>query len=181
MKFKYLLLVLLLFSSQIMADDKGLIIRTSKIYKNASSSSAVVGQIKSGTKVDIIESKSGWKQIFFVKKSLTGWIRSYQVRTGFSAEAENTKKDSGSGGFLFGLASISRSVTSLFKSDKNAKASSTTTATIGVRGLSEAELKTVKPDLNELKKMKLYVSSVNRVDVFVRKGQLTARKVKALK
>jgi len=164
-----------------MADDKGLIIRTSKIYKNASNSSTVVGQIKSGTKVDIIESKSGWKQIFFVKKSLTGWVRSYQVRTGFADETENTKKDSGSGGFLSGLASISRSVTSLFKSNKNAKASSATTATIGVRGLSEAELKAAKPDLNELKKMKLYVSSSNRVDVFARKGLLIAHDVKALR
>ncbi len=164
-----------------MANDKGLIVRTSKIYNNSSSSSSVVGQIKSGTKVDIIESRSGWKRVFFVDKSLTGWVRSYQVRAGFAAETESTKKDSGPGGFLSGLASISRSVTSLFKSDNNTKASSATTATIGVRGLSEAELEAAKPDLNELKKMKLYVSSVNRVDAFARKGQLTAREVKAPK
>ncbi len=105
------------------------------------------------------------------------------MRTGFSTEAKKTKEDSGSGGFFSGLASISRKVTSIFKSDGDSSASggSNAVATIGVRGLSEAELKAAKPDLDELKKMKLYVSSANRVDVFARKGKLIARKVRLLK
>ncbi len=162
-----------------MASEKGLIVRVSKIYNHATVSSRVVGKIESGTQVDILDSKTGWKLIFHVEKSLTGWVRNYQLRKETAAKVAKTEEDSESGGFFSGLASISRKVTSLFDSDSDNTGGSTT-ATIGVRGLSEAELKAARPDLNELNKMKRYVSSSKRVNDFVRKGRLRARDVSLL-
>ena len=162
-----------------MASEKGLIVRPSKIYNHATSSSKSVGKINPGSSVDIIDSKSGWKRIFYVEESLTGWVRSYQIRTGTAAVVAKDKEDSESGGFFSGLASISRQVSRLFNSDR-VNASNSRTATMGVRGLSEAELKAAKPDLNELNKMKQYVSSPNRVNDFVREGHLGALDVSLL-
>ena len=53
----------------------------------------------------------------------------------------------------------------------------TPVATIGVRGLSESEIKTAKADMRELKRMRKFSSDKKRMKDFINKGNLTARKV----
>lgn len=189
-KFLPIIFLSLIYSSQILAKDKGIVIRTSTVYLNASAGSTVVGKLESGTEVDILDSRSGWKLIFHVDGTLTGWVRRYQLRTGHSRSLSRDK-ESDEGGFMSGLAAISRSVSSFFSPDDDASKSSSVTATLGVRGrssvatlgvrgLSESDLKAAKPNPQELEKLKLYGSSANRVERFAVDGKLRARDVSML-
>ena len=83
--------------------------------------------------------------------------------------------DSDSRGFLSGLASFSRKASSFFKSDSPAENSAT--ATIGVRGLSEDEIKGAEADFAEFEKMQGFASGKERSAGFARKGGLSALKV----
>lgn len=188
MKVLFLVLLLVVFPSQLLADEKGYILRTVKLYKNPVGSSKVIGQLKSGARVDIIDTKSGWRLVFHPDKTLTGWVRQYQLRTGTAAEFEKAEKESDSGGFLSGLLSITRRVTG-FLNTENGTANNTATlgvrgrpatATLGVRGLSESQLQAAKPNIEELRKMKQYASSMSRIDSFVSKGKLRVKNVKLL-
>lgn len=185
-----LLFVSAVFSSQLLANEKGRVIRTSKVYFDASGLSPVVGEIESGTEVDILESRSGWKLVFYADGSLTGWVRRYQIRSGFTG-VTGTNKQSDSGGFISGLAAISRGVSSFFDSDDDSASSAATATlgvrgrssvvTLGVRGLSESDLKAAKPNQEELKKMKMFASTASRVDSFAVVGKLQVRDVEPLK
>ena len=83
--------------------------------------------------------QGGWKEIFADEKAILGWVRSYQVREGNFEPTVQTESKSDSRGFLAGLASFSRRASGFFKSSSGRTSSGT--ATIGVRGLSEEEIK----------------------------------------
>jgi len=112
---------------------------------------------------------------------MTGWVRSYQVREGSYVQPETTvETEEDDRGFLAGLASLSRKASGFF-SGGNSSAGSARTATIGVRGLSEEEIKNAKPDLVELEKMQGFGSNKSRMAGFVSAGKLSALKVKHIK
>lgn len=188
MKVLSFLLLFVIFSPQLLAEDKGYILRTTNLYKNPVGSSAVVGQLKSGTRVDVIDRKSGWRLVFHADKTLTGWVRRYQLRTGTAAEFEQAEKETDSGSFLSGLLSITRKVTGFLNTEDKSSNNTATLgvrgrsapATIGVRGLSESQLKAAKPNFEQLQKMKLYASSENRINRFAINGKLRARNVELL-
>jgi hypothetical protein len=119
--------------------------------------------------------QGGWKEIFSDQESIVGWVRSYQVRAAESAPVIQDESASDSRGFLAGLTSFSRKASSFFKSDD--RNTSSGTATIGVRGLSEEEIKTAQADFVEFEKMKQFASSRQRAASFSRQGGLTAIKV----
>jgi hypothetical protein len=62
----------------------------------------------------------------------------------------------------------------------DSSSTSSGTATIGVRGLSEAELKSARPDLEELAKMQQYASNQSRMKKFKQGGHLNTNDVKHL-
>jgi hypothetical protein len=90
--------------------------------------------------------------------------------------AAETESEPDSRGFLSGLASLSRKASGFFNTSSSATSSGT--ATIGVRGLSEEELRAAKPDPDEFKKMLGFASNETRLAVFARSGNLEARQVK---
>ncbi len=170
--------MLLLFSITSALAEEGIIIQLAPVYAEASSASDRVGRIEAGTKVSVFERQGGWKLIFSDQKSLTGWVRSYQVRSGYYAEAPKVESDSDSRGFLAGLASFSRQASSFFGlGGSNANQNNDRTATIGVRGLSEEEIKNAVPDFEELEKLNQYASDTRRVSAVSSEGQLGARQV----
>jgi hypothetical protein len=73
------------------------------------------------------------------------------------------------------LASFSRKASSFFKSDRSATSSGT--ATIGVRGLSEDEIKTAQADFAEFEKMQRFASNGKRAGSFARQGKLSSTRV----
>ena len=160
-----------------MADQQGIIVRQAPVHADASSLSQRIGQLAAGSRVKIFGRNGGWEEVFSEQSEIVGWVRSYQVREGDYTEPtviEEAEEDSR--GFLSGLASLSRKASRFFSSDSSSTSSGT--ATIGVRGLSEAEIKSAKPDLEELSKMQQYASNQSRMKKFRQSGHLRANDVK---
>lgn len=181
---RQLFLVLIVFctsSAPLLATEKGVVVRIAKVYSNASSNEESIGHLAAGTSVSVFSRAGGWKEVYAEKQQIIGWVRSYQVREGYSVETETgIETETDSRGFLSGLASISRQVSGFFGNSTTTSTSSGT-ATIGVRGLSEEQIRNAKPDLQELKKMKGFASNESRLKTFVATGGLSAQKVKHLK
>jgi hypothetical protein len=157
------------------AGQQGTIVRQAAVYSEASAAAPRVGQIDAGARVSLFDRKGGWQEIFSEEKAITGWVRAYQVRQGDfgAAVASDSKEDSR--GFLAGLASFSRKASGFFRQDSGVTSSGT--ATIGVRGLSEAEIRSAQADFDELQKMEQFASSKNRARGFASAGGLKASKV----
>jgi hypothetical protein len=108
--------------------------------------------------VSIFSRQGGWKEIFSEQHSIIGWVRGYQVREGSAAPVVETTNEA-----------------SFFKSDRSATSSGT--ATIGVRGLSEDEIKTAQADFAEFEKMQRFASNGKRAGSFARQGKLSSTRV----
>lgn len=152
-----------------------MIVRLATVYADASSVSGRVGQMPAGSKVSVFERQGGWKQIFSDEKAILGWVRGYQVREASQLPVADVKTEPDSRGFLSGLATLSRKASGFFKNSGGSTSSST--ATIGVRGLSESEIKSAKPDFEQLAKMKTFASSSKRMVEFRRQGRLQAQSI----
>jgi len=170
---------LLLFSIIPVSAEEGIIIRMSTVYSKANSSSDRVARIGAGGEVNIFERQGGWKLIFSNEKALTGWVRSYQVRSGYYTEAPVVENKTDSRGFLARLASFSRKASSFFGAGSST--GNTQTATIGVRGLSEEEIRSAVPDFEELEKMHQHASNLQRMPAFSSDGKLVARRIAHLR
>jgi hypothetical protein len=170
---------LLFLPAPSMADQQGIIVRQATVHADASSVSQRVGQLAAGSRVKIFGRNGGWKEVFSEQAEIVGWVRSYQVREGdYTEPAVIEEAEEDSRGFLAGLASLSRKASRFFSSDSSSTSSGT--ATIGVRGLSEAELKSARPDLEELAKMQQYASNQSRMKKFKQSGHLNANEVRHL-
>ena len=169
------LLLCLLVVIPVFAGEDAIVVRQAVVYAKASSTSARVGQIDAGSRVSVFGRKGGWKEIFSEEKAIVGWVRSYQVREGDYAPAVQSDTGSDSRGFLAGLASFSRKASRFFAGDD--RGTSSGTATIGVRGLTEAEIKSAVADPAELEKMKRFTSNSKRAAGFARQGELKAQKI----
>ncbi len=172
------LLILTFFTVPAAANPQGVIVRLATVHAEASSSSERLGQISAGTQVSIFGRTGGWKEIFSEQKSILGWVRSYQVREGKLSQQSQVKAEEDSRGFLAGLASFSRKASRFFS--PGGSSASSGTATIGVRGLSEAEIKSAKPNLEELAKMKQFASNKARLKSFRQQGSLSTNEVEYL-
>lgn len=171
---------LLLLLSPPLAAEEGVIVREAKVFADTSSSARQVGTIRAGTRVSIFSRKGGWEEIFAEQDELIGWVRSFQVRAGNYAPQVEPDTEPDSRGFLSGLAAFSRKASRFF-SPGDSNSSSSGTATIGVRGLSEAEIKSAKPDPEEFEKMQGFASSQQRMARFQLDGQLSANEVEHFK
>ncbi|MGD8349874.1 MAG: SH3 domain-containing protein, partial [Gammaproteobacteria bacterium] len=171
--------VLLLLGSPLLASESGVIVRDAPVYADADSSARKVGRIDAGTRVNIFSRRGGWEEIFAEGENLVGWVRSYQVRGGKYAPPVETGAETDSRGFLSGLAAFSRKASRFFSS--SSQGSNSSTATIGVRGLSEEEINSARPDPAEFVKMQGYASNQQRMARFQLEGQLSVNQVKHLK
>jgi len=122
---KALLLLVLLAALPASAAQVGTITRQADLRSSPFSDGKTVTMLKQGTSVEVIKRVGGWYQ---VKVSGTeGWVRMWLLRfTGTAA--------TGSGSSTLAVLQSGRA------------GSTYTTATTGVRGLSEEELKNAKPD-----------------------------------
>ncbi len=174
-----LFFVLLLPGSPLLANQDGIVVRAATLYAGASRGSERIGRIDAGTPVTIFGRKGGWQEIYSEKKALVGWVRTYEVREIDSAAPPQAEARSDSRGFLAGLATFSRKASRFFGGGNSNTGSGT--ATIGVRGLSEAELKSAQPDLLELERMRGFASNAERSARFGRDGELRTHEIKYLK
>ncbi|MCK5667383.1 MAG: hypothetical protein KAI17_28040 [Thiotrichaceae bacterium] len=167
-----LIIIIYCISISNVAAETATVVSDSSLYQRPAVQSSIVQQIKAGTTANIDSRLGGWKQISF--NDISGWVRSYQVRSG---NYSYIKQEQNSGGFFSGLASLSRKASGLFTSNNKKGYSFQNTATIGVRGLSEEQIKNAKADLNELKKMETFRSSRKNSKKYAKQGHLKAIKV----
>jgi hypothetical protein len=173
--FLRILLLFLLPGTAAPADQQGIVVRQAMVYADANSASNQLGNIPAGATVSIFKREGGWQEIYSEERSMIGWVRSYQVRAGaYNSQVVSAKKEDPRG-FLSGLAAFSRKASGFFTQDGTVTSSST--ATIGVRGLSETEINSAQADFAELEKMKKYASNRKRMSSFVAAGGLKASKV----
>lgn len=178
-RFSWFLLLILLADPLSAAEQQGVIVREARVYAEPGVGARQVGTIRAGTRVNLFGRKGGWEEIFAEREEIIGWIRSYQVRAGDYAPQVEAGTEPDSRGFLSGLAVFSRKASRFFSGDEGG--SSSGTATIGVRGLSEAEIKSAKPNAAEFARMQEYASNKKRSKRFTKEGQLKAQKVKHIK
>lgn len=164
-------LLLLVHASVVLATDATIISDTA-LYQRPSIQSNIIQQLGAGTFVTIDSRQGGWKKIS-VDKTRQGWVRSYRVRSGTLKVSQQEQE---SGGFFSSLASLSRKASGLFSSKKK-DYSFQRTATIGVRGLSEEQIKNAQPDVKELNKMETFRSNKSVASNFARQGKLAAAKI----
>lgn len=174
-----ILVLLLLLGPSSAAEQQGVIVREARVYADASPASRQVGTIRAGTRVSLFGRRGGWEEIFAEQQELIGWIRSYEVRAGNYAPQVEADEQPDSRGFLSGLAAFSRKASRFFSPGDSGSNSST--ATIGVRGLSEEEIRAARPNAAELAKMQGFASSQQRVSRFAAEGRLAAKDVAHLK
>lgn len=171
-----LFILLPLLFAPVHADEQGVVVRLAPVHASASVSSDRIGQLSAGTRVSLFSREGGWQEIFSEDPALTGWVRIYQVRGGsYAAQPQVVEKAEDSRGFLAGLASFSRKASGYFTQDSGTTSSGT--ATIGVRGLSESEIKSAKADFEELEKMEKFASKTRRMGRFTSEGELQASQV----
>lgn len=164
---------LLLFHASIVLAEKATVITDTAMYQRPSIQSTIVQQLQAGTPVRVDARSGGWKKIS-IDNSHQGWVRSYRVRSGTLKVSPQEQK---SGGFFSSLASLSRKASGLFSSNKK-DYSFQRTATIGVRGLSEEQIKNAQPDIHELNKMETFRSNKSVAMKYARQGKLAAAKIK---
>ena len=165
----------LLASVTAQAEQGGIIVRKATVYAEATSASAIVARVDAGLRVSVFSRKGGWNEIYSEDEGIIGWVRVYQVRQGDIADTSVTTEKEDSRGFLAGLATFSRKASGFFRQDSGATSSGT--ATIGVRGLSEVEIESAQADFIELETLQGFASQSKRMSGFSTAGQLKAVKV----
>jgi len=170
-----ILLGLLLVILPVQAGQQGTIVRQAPVFTQASSNTPHIGNLRAGTHVAMLERNGGWQEIYAQEQGITGWIRTFQVRQGDLSSTIIAADSEDSRGFLSGLAAFSRKASGFFSQDTEVTSSGT--ATIGVRGLSEMEINSATADYDELKKMKGYASKRKRMKKFTVAGNLKSSKV----
>lgn len=175
-----IILTLVLPPVSLAADQQGVIVRSATVYQEANAASTRMGRIAAGSRVSIFSRSGGWKEIYSEEKSVIGWIRGYQVREGDFTQAVEAQAEPDSRGLLSGLAAFSRKASSFFNFGSSSTSTSSGTATIGVRGLSEQQIKSAEPDPEELKRMLRFASNADRVARFQSDGKLNDRDVNYL-
>lgn len=137
------------------AEQSSYTVRSTEIKQQPFSDAATVARLNQNTSVNIVKRQGGWVRI--TSKSGNGWVRMLSLRS-----SSATKR--GDSGFQ-SLFNIGRSGSSGF------------TVATGVRGLSEEDLKSAKPDTRELEKLQNYAVNKVRAERFARDARLKSQQL----
>jgi hypothetical protein len=178
--------ILLVLTAAIAAPLSGVIVRTAMLKDNPAFDAKSLTTLSPGAKVNVLERQGGWQKVNLQASSnVQGWVRTYEVRTDIDpGKNPSVVKSKGSDdGVLGGLAGLSRASTGLFGSNRGKSGNernSDMVATIGVRGLSEEDLKKAKPAPVELAKMIQYSADAEAAKQYAQAGELQSQSVETL-
>ena len=162
----------------------GVIVRTAALKDNASFTAKTLTSLAPGARVNVMERQGGWQNVSLqASPNVKGWVRTYEVRTNIEpGENPTVVKNKGSDeGVLGGLAGLSRASAGLFGNRNDAaRNNSNMTATIGVRGLSEEDLKNAKPSPTEFAKLMQYGVDAETARQYAKAGELKSQTVEPL-
>jgi hypothetical protein len=148
---------LLLAPAIALAGEAGYASRDVELRAEAAGGSAVVGKVAKGDKLEILAEQRAWSRV--KAGSATGWTLSFYVMKGEPAPERRMGRRLGE---LFSLGTERRSET---------------TATIGIRGLDEEQLKSAQYNEQELKRMEALSVPRAEGDAFAKRGQLAPLEV----
>ncbi|MBV8464882.1 MAG: SH3 domain-containing protein [Burkholderiales bacterium] len=117
-----------------------------------------ISDLPANASLEIVARQGAWMQVK-TQDGKTGWVKMLSVKVGTG----ETKAGSNGAGLL--------SLASAFKTG-----SSGTTATTGVKGLSEEDLQNAQPNPAELAKLEAFGVSADDAAKFAKVGKLTAQK-----
>ena len=163
--------------------SNALVIRTAMLKSGPSFGTRTVTVLPVGTGVETGTRVGGWQKVTVISgpAEQSGWLRTYQLRNDIATTpALVSQKSDSKRGVLSGLDSLSRSTSALFGRRELEGNSGNMTATIGVRGLSEADLKNASPNAVELQQLKVNAVSDRSALQFAQTGGLKAEKIKEL-
>lgn len=151
-----------------LAQDAAFTNRATELKEKAAFEAVVLIPLPADTPVKVLARSSGWTRVEVNGK--TGWVRVFHLRFPASVEAGSSSSSSSSGGFLGGLGS------SLGFGGKP-KQDGTKLATVGIRGLSEEDMKNANPNPEALKKMQSYRVDKASAERFAKDGKLVTASV----
>lgn len=162
MKIRIALTALLgLLAGQAWAADSGVMLKEETLRATASGTAKSVGTIGKGSAVEILARQGGWTQVRHAGKS--GWVRLLSVRKGASSQTD-------AGAEVAGALAIG---TTRYDPSR-------VTATAGLRGLNEEELRAARFDPGQLQMLDGYAAGASDARQFAAAGGLQARSVKYL-
>lgn len=153
--------------------DTAISVRATVLRAGTNQASAVVADLAENTAVDVFERERVWVRVAAsgVENAPTGWVRFTELRFGGAGT-----QTAGQGG---GFAGFSRSVSGFLSGFRGRTSShKTATSTIGIRGLTVADLSAAQPDAAALGVIDAYATSPADAEQFAGVGGLTARDVR---
>ncbi|MBL8518500.1 MAG: SH3 domain-containing protein [Betaproteobacteria bacterium] len=136
--------------------------RATELKSDPRADSPTVASLPRETPIVDLGRSSGWIRVQTGDKK-TGWVRSFHV-----SMKGNISESSSGGGFLSGI-------TGLFAPVRREQPK--TISTVGIRGLSEEEMKNAKPNPAEFNKMKSYAVSKADAQAAAQRARLNPQTV----
>lgn len=165
------------------AGQSAVVVRDAQVKAGPAFGARTSGTAAAGSRVVLGTRFGGWQQVTLLpERDIEGWLRVYQVRTDIENPEVLVKGDDNEeSGALSGLAAVSRRSTSLFgRREMDRHEGGGLTATIGIRGLSEADLADARPDTGQLKRLKENAVGIADVRRYAQRIGLKSRKIKPL-
>jgi hypothetical protein len=134
--------------------------RATELKDKAALEAVVIVPLPAETPVKVLARSSGWTKVEVNGK--TGWVRVFHLRFPATVEAGSS---SSSGSFLGGLFAA------------KPRQEGTKLATVGIRGLSEEDMKNASPNPEALKKMQAWRVDKASAERFAKDGKLVTASV----
>ena len=147
-------------------------VRDTQVRKNPSFSSKKILSVKKGEQLNKLKRKGGW--VYVQSGNAKGWLRSYELRNSKVQFSVSTAKPSLSGT----IEGLSRSTASLFGNKASTTTQKSVVATLGVRGLSEDELKNAKPNYSALDALAGYQANKQKAQALAAAVALKSTRIK---
>jgi hypothetical protein len=151
------LALLLLLPGAAVAAEPGYASRDVDLRAEPLSGAPVTGRLEKGARFEILAEQKAWSQV--KAGGVTGWTLSFYVMRGEPAQPARMGRRLGE---LFSLGTERRSET---------------TATIGIRGLDEEDLKAAQFNEPELKRLEALGLPRSEGEAFAKRGRLEPQKV----
>ncbi|MGM0563736.1 MAG: SH3 domain-containing protein [Pseudomonadota bacterium] len=130
--------------------------------------------LSQGTEVELVKEEGAWYQVS-TDAGQKGWLRRYEMRRASGGATVSRREESSV------LGSLMRSTSRLFGRSASEDVESGVVATIGVRGLSEEELKRAQPDYQGVDRLEQWAANTAQAQKLAANGGLKARRIESLK
>ena len=158
----FLAALLLAATSLAGAQEQAFTNRATELRERPDAGAKVLSSLPDNTAVKVLSRSGGWTQV--ESGGSKGWVRVFHLK--FPAAVESS---SSGGGGLSGLTSALG-----FGKSRQERAN---IASVGIRGLSEEELKNANPDPEALKKLMSFRADKAGAERFAREAKLVAQNV----